>query len=83
MRWNVTTFMQEGSGNAAASLPKGFPVILMHDLADCCQVGEAVEVTGALLLQLQGSVASGALAFACGNSLQRSRHRCHVCYFHL
>jgi DNA replicative helicase MCM subunit Mcm2 (Cdc46/Mcm family) len=61
--------VQEGNGNAAASLPKGFPVILMHDLADCCQVGEAVEVTGTLPLQLQGNVASGAPSSQCHYNL--------------
>ena len=67
--------MQESSGNAAAALPKGFPVILMHDLADCCQVGEGVEVTGTLLLQLQGAVATGALLLCTRGAVLRARCR--------
>lgn len=50
----------------------------MHDLADCCQVGEAVEVTGTLLLQLQGSVASGALLLRLARFLRcRGGHQIH------
>lgn len=53
-------YMQEsGRTAAAAQLPKGLPVLLLHELADSCQVGDRVEVTGILLLQMQGAVSSG------------------------
>ena len=54
--------VQENGGSAAAArLPKGFPIVLLHELADSCQVGDDVEVTGILQLQLQGTVVSGAV----------------------
>jgi DNA replicative helicase MCM subunit Mcm2 (Cdc46/Mcm family) len=45
---------------AAAQMPHGFPVVLMHELADCCQVGDEVEVTGVIVQQAQGTMAAGA-----------------------
>jgi hypothetical protein len=53
------TLQESSSSSAATQLPKGFPVILMHDAADSCHVGDSVEITGLLLLQLQGAVSSG------------------------
>ena len=59
--------MQEGNSSSnVGQQPKGFPVLLLHDLADCCRVGEVVEVTGVVLLQLQGALASGA-TFQCSH----------------
>jgi DNA replicative helicase MCM subunit Mcm2 (Cdc46/Mcm family) len=45
---------------AAAQMPRGFPVVLMHELAGCCQVGDEIEVTGIIVQQAQGAIAAGA-----------------------
>ena len=41
-------------------LPQGLMAVLMHDLADTCQVGDAVEMTGVILHRFSGSIGGGA-----------------------
>jgi DNA replicative helicase MCM subunit Mcm2 (Cdc46/Mcm family) len=58
--------LQASSYNAsAAQMPRGLPVVLMHELADCCQVGDEVEVTGVIVQQAQGALAPGAVSPCC------------------
>jgi hypothetical protein len=55
---------ENGCSLSAGHLARGFPVLLLHDLADCCQVGDIVEVTGMVVLQLQSSLGSGAICLS-------------------
>lgn len=46
------------SAEGKTRLPRGFPVVLLHDLVESCQVGDRVEVTGAILQQAQAPLPS-------------------------
>ena len=56
----IAACLQEHSSSSVGQLPRGLPVFLMHDMADCCHVGDCVEITGVVVLQPQGPLATGA-----------------------